>query len=213
MYRLNPVRIRRGVIWARLPSFWLPSLDGGPGGKARREGGEEPRVCVTVCVCARGCVCVLYKPEPCGVFLCLNEPDCLCYHNPFSLSSSLQTRVHTHTQVHTVTHTPDSCVWLGKCLWLTPLPSHPLASFLDLSLNTPIKASYCYSVHPSLSYALLLKIQFCSAGDSHSQLSLDPLRWPILIRNKQLFTILCPLESLGPNVSKNMPFSTSVCLQ
>lgn len=58
MYRLNPVRIRRGVIWARLPSFWLPSLDGGPGGKARREGGEEPRVCVTVCVRARGCVCV-----------------------------------------------------------------------------------------------------------------------------------------------------------
>lgn len=142
MYRLNPVRIRRGVIWARLPSFWLPSLDGGPGGKARREGGEEPRVCVTVCVRARGCVCVLYKPEPCGVFLCLNEPDCLCYHNPFSLSSSLQTRMHTHTQVHTVTHTPDSCVWLGKCLWLTPIPptsfffrfvpQHPHQSFLLL---------------------------------------------------------------------------------
>lgn len=181
----------------------------------REEKEERNRGFVWLCVCVHAgvCVCVLYKPEPCGVFLCLNEPDCLCYDNPFSLSSSLQTRVHTHTQVHTVTHTPDSCVWLGKCLWLTPLPSHPLASFLDLSLNTPIKASYCYSVHPSLSYALLLKIQFCSAGDSHSQLSLDPLRWPILIRNKQLFTILCPLESLGPNVSKNMPFSTSVCLQ
>lgn len=179
----------------------------------REEKEERNRGFVWLCVCVHAGVCVCCTSQSLVVFSSVWMSQTACVTIILSLFLPLSKHACTHTQVHTVTHTPDSCVWLGKCLWLTPLPSHPLASFLDLSLNTPIKASYCYSVHPSLSYALLLKIQFCSAGDSHSQLSLDPLRWPILIRNKQLFTILCPLESLGPNVSKNMPFSTSVCLQ
>ncbi len=97
MYRLNPVRIRQGVIWARLPSFgcprWMEALV--ERGEEKGEEEEERRVCVSECV--------LYKPEPCGVFPHLKEPDCLCYHNPFSLSPSLQTHTHTHTYIHTHT--------------------------------------------------------------------------------------------------------------
>lgn len=142
MYRLNPVRIRRGVIWARLPSFWLPSLDGGPGGKARREGGEEPRVCVTVCVRARGCVCVCCTSQSLVVFSSVWMSQTACVTIILSLFLPLSKHACTHTQVHTVTHTPDSCVWLGKCLWLTPIPptsfffrfvpQHPHQSFLLL---------------------------------------------------------------------------------
>lgn len=142
MYRLNPVRIRRGVIWARLPSFWLPSLDGGPGGKARREGGEEPRVCVTVCVRACGCVCVCCTSQSLVVFSSVWMSQTACVTIILSLFLPLSKHACTHTQVHTVTHTPDSCVWLGKCLWLTPIPptsfffrfvpQHPHQSFLLL---------------------------------------------------------------------------------
>lgn len=110
---------------------------------------------------------------------------------------------------HTHTHTPDSCVWLGKCLWRPPLSllhpqSHSPAPFLDSPLSPPAPASYCYRVHRNLPDAQLEKTQFCC--ERHAQLSQGPLRWPIWISNKQLFTLLCPLGRLGSNVRARICF-------
>lgn len=56
MYRLNPVRIRQGVIWARLPSFgcprWMEALvERGEEKEEERSGGVCANECVCVCVC------------------------------------------------------------------------------------------------------------------------------------------------------------------
>lgn len=96
VYRLNPVRIRQGVIWAQLPSFGCPCWM-----EALVESGEEEESGEGLCEC------VLYNPGPCGVVSHLNEPVCLCHRNPFSLSPTLRTHNHLHTHMH------DSCVWLG----------------------------------------------------------------------------------------------------
>lgn len=139
MYRLNPVRIRRGVIWARLFSFGCPHWMEALVEREEEEGGgegEELRVCVSVCCTSQSLV----------VFSLIWMSQTACGTIILSLFLLLSKYTHTH----------DSCVWLGKCLWPTPpTPPYthspvwipPTASFFRFLPLTP--ASYCYSLHPT----------------------------------------------------------------
>lgn len=123
MYKLNPVRMRQGVIWAWLLSFgcphWMEALveRGEEGGG----GWEELRVCVSVCCTSQSLVVfsLIWMSQPaCGTII---------------LSLFLSKHTHTH----------DSCVWLGKCPWLHPPTSPspvwipPTGSFFRFLPHTP----------------------------------------------------------------------------
>lgn len=108
----------------------------------REEKEERNRGFVWLCVCVHAGVCVCCTSQSLVVFSSVWMSQTACVTIILSLFLPLSKHACTHTQVHTVTHTPDSCVWLGKCLWLTPIPptsfffrfvpQHPHQSFLLL---------------------------------------------------------------------------------
>lgn len=108
----------------------------------REEEEERNRGFVWLCVCVHAGVCVCCTSQSLVVFSSVWMSQTACVTIILSLFLPLSKHACTHTQVHTVTHTPDSCVWLGKCLWLTPIPptsfffrfvpQHPHQSFLLL---------------------------------------------------------------------------------
>lgn len=108
----------------------------------REEKEERNRGFVWLCVCVHAGVCVCCTSQSLVVFSSVWMSQTACVTIILSLFLPLSKHACTHTQVHAVTHTPDSCVWLGKCLWLTPIPptsfffrfvpQHPHQSFLLL---------------------------------------------------------------------------------
>ncbi len=146
MYRLNPVRIRQGVIWAQLPSFGCPLWMEAP---VERGEEEEERSVVFVRVCV-----VQARALWCFPPIWMSQTACVT----IILSLFLPLSKHTHKHIHT--HMHDSCVWLGKCLWqLIP----PTSSFFSCPPHPP--ASYCYSLPPNLPYAL--RPTLCNSRESN----------------------------------------------
>lgn len=141
----------------------------------------------------------------------MSQTACVALILSLFLLLSMHKYTHTHTHTHTLTH--DSCVWLGKCLWLNPTPhptpnsSHPLAPFLETPTPQLPPVTSCAPAHIS---PQLLKMRLCSAGESNPppplQLSLGPLSWPIWIGKEWLFAVPCPLESRGPEVRARICF-------
>lgn len=95
----------------------------------REEKEERNRGFVWLCVCVHAGVCVCCTSQSLVVFSSVWMSQTACVTIILSLFLPLSKHACTHTQVHTVTHTPDSCVWLGKCLWLTPPPIPPTSFF------------------------------------------------------------------------------------
>lgn len=169
---------KTGSYLGPTPLFWPPSLDGGPGG--RRD--EERRACVC---CTSQSLVVFFPPH-------LNEPARLCYHNPFSLSSSwTRTNIHTHTLMTAVFGQVNVCCIAPSPLALSPFPrqTHPLPPSFLLLHPVPLP-TFCPA--PVDTFLQRRRVQ------PHSELSPGPLSWPIWIGKEWLFTLLCPLENPGP---------------
>lgn len=157
---------KTGSYLGPTPLFWPPSLDGGPGG--RRD--EERRACV--CCTSQSLV---VPPH-------LNEPARLCYHNPFSLSSSwTRTNIHTHTLMTAVFGQVNVCCIAPSPLALSPSArqNHPTHQLLFRNTHPPQLPTATSRAH---AYILPGSCRHISAAPE-SPTSFRTLRGPLKLAN------------------------------